>query len=176
MKKCKKCGAVQSDSRSTCIDCGALLGKPMSGTEEAKEDAAIDDKLNGMAERTEDFYVSIPEKVMGSLCILGGVAAIVMLNLIGVEKTSALSPWYAAKLEKAGTAALISLFACLGAAPMLLVPRFMWFLDTLSHRLWYSGWDFSPTFFAIVVRKIMAYGLFAAGMVGGIYSYCLYFG
>ena len=28
MKICKKCGAVQSDERRMCVDCGAVLGPP----------------------------------------------------------------------------------------------------------------------------------------------------
>ena len=88
MKKCKKCGAVQSDERTTCVDCGKMLGRPMTEAEEAQAEAALDDRLDGLAERAQDFYVSIPEKVMGILCIIGVIAAVVMLNLVGVEKTS----------------------------------------------------------------------------------------
>jgi len=86
MKKCKKCGAIQSDERTVCLDCGTMLGRPMTESEEAQAEAALDDKLDGMAERAEDFYVSIPQKVMGILCILGVIAALVMLNLVSAEK------------------------------------------------------------------------------------------
>ncbi len=212
MKKCKKCGAVQSDDRSTCVDCGTVLGRPMDEAEEAQAEAALDDRLDGLAERAQDFYVSIPEKVMGILCIIAVVAAVVMLNLVGVEKTSldkqvpdyvmmtsaggafitatAFDPetgelydaeipqsWYTrhSELEDAGLSALVGLIACVGAAPMLLVPRFMWWLDTLKYRLWYE-WEPSPTYFATVVRKGMTYLLFAMGLIGVIYSYFLYFG
>ena len=57
MQKCRKCGTVQDDSRSTCIDCGAVLPKPMTDEEEKAHEEALDDRLDGMAERTEDFYV-----------------------------------------------------------------------------------------------------------------------
>lgn len=78
------------------------------------------------------------------------------------------------KLNDAGLVALIGLIACIGAAPMFLVPRFVWFIDTLKYRLWYD-WQLSPTFFATVMRKIAAYVFFAVGMIGVIYSYFLYF-
>ena len=211
MKKCKKCGAVQSDDRTVCLDCGAVLGRPMTEAEEERTEAALDDRLDGLAERTQDFYVSIPEKIMGILCILGVIAAVVMLNLVGVEKSrlvkqvpdyvsvttvggavitaTAFDPetgelydaeipqaWYdrRSQLENAATAALLGLAACLGAAPLLLIPKVVWWLDTLKFRLWYD-WEPSPTYFSTVVRKSAAYAFFAVGIGGVIYSYFLYF-
>ena len=32
-KKCKKCGIVQNDERTICIECGNFLGKPLSKEE-----------------------------------------------------------------------------------------------------------------------------------------------
>lgn len=86
MKKCRKCGAVQNDDRTTCVDCGTVLGRPMSEEEEAIAEAALDDRLEGLAERTEDFYVPLRDKIIGVLCIIGAVAAILLLNFAGVEK------------------------------------------------------------------------------------------
>ena len=40
MKKCKKCGALQSDDRSVCLDCGSVLGRPM--TEEEEENIKVE--------------------------------------------------------------------------------------------------------------------------------------
>jgi len=84
MKKCKKCGAVQSDDRNTCLDCGAVLGKPVSGEEEARMEDEFSDTLYGMSERTEDFYVSPLERFLGIFSILAAAALIVMLNVIGM--------------------------------------------------------------------------------------------
>lgn len=212
MKKCKTCGALQRDDRTTCVDCGSVLGKPMTDAEEETLHSALDDALDGMAERAQDFYVSLPEKIMGILCIIGAAAVLILLNLVGVEKTSlekqipeqmmvtytgnviitatAIDPetgelsdvelpqrFYSrrSELNNAGTTAFLGLVACIAAAPMLLVPRFVWFIDTLKYRLWY-GWDPSPTYFATVMRKIVAHVFFAVGMIGVFYSYFLYFG
>ena len=45
MKKCKNCGALQSDDKTTCLDCGTLLGRPMTEEEEeaAEEQQAVED-------------------------------------------------------------------------------------------------------------------------------------
>ncbi len=88
MKKCKKCGAIQSDDRTNCLDCGAILGKPLSEEEADAVEDQLDDKLDGMAERAQDFYVSVPDKIMGILCIVIAVASLVMLNLVSVSKAN----------------------------------------------------------------------------------------
>ncbi len=179
MKKCKTCGALQRDDRTTCVDCGSVLGKPMTDAEEETLHSALDDALDGMAERAQDFYVSLPEKIMGILCIIGAAAVLILLNLVGVEKTS-LEKQIPEQMMVTYTGnviitAFLGLVACIAAAPMLLVPRFVWFIDTLKYRLWY-GWEPSPTYFATVMRKIVAHVFFAVGMIGVFYSYFLYFG
>lgn len=83
MKKCRQCGAVQSDDRNTCLDCGAVLGRPLSEEEEQRMEEELSDALHGMSERTEDFYVSPIEKFLGIFSILAAVALVIMVNLIG---------------------------------------------------------------------------------------------
>ena len=208
MKKCKKCGAVQNDDRTTCVDCGTLLGRPMTEEEEEMAEAALDDKLYAMSERTEDFYVPVRDKIMGVLCIVGVIAAILLLNFAGVEKAklkndvpsdvmvtyengafvtaygtgtdgAVLSPAFRfpssryRTLEEAQAYALISLISFIAAGPMLFFPRFMWFLDTLKYRIFYN-WDTTPSYFAIVCRKIATYFLFVLGVGTILYAYWLY--
>ena len=212
MKKCKKCGAVQSDDRTVCLDCGAMLGRPMTEAEEAQAEAVLDDRLDGLAERAQDFYVSIPDRVMGILCILAAVAAAVMLGLVSAEKPELeelvpdhikifrhaggttiaygfdpvtgenyeeeIPQYYyirGAELEKTAMAALLAGVFCAVAAPSLLVPKFIWWLDTLKYRLWYD-WEPSPPWFVVSGRKVVAYLIAVIGIGGVIYSYFLYFG
>lgn len=201
MKKCRKCGALQSDDRTQCVDCGALLGAPMTDAEESHAEAALDDKLDQMAERTEDFYVPLRDKILGVLAILGIIAAIVLLCLVGAEKkeirdavpanvqiiqngsfvTTITSPkpssvsYSSARmdaLDKSQAAALAALIA-FAAAPMLLVPRLMWNLDTLKYRLFYN-WDTTPSYFALCLRRAATYILFAAGVVAILYGFFQY--
>ncbi len=88
MKKCQKCGAIQNDDRTNCLDCGALLGKPLSEAEADAVEDRLDDQLYAMSERAQDFYVSVPDKIMGILCIVIAVASLVMLNLVSVSKAN----------------------------------------------------------------------------------------
>ena len=202
MKKCKQCGALQNDDNSTCIDCGAVLGKALSEAEAAEINESIDDKLDGMSERTEDFYVPLRDKIMGVLSVIGIIAAIVLLVLVGRENdrinaeipdgvivdrgsgfTTILSDGEVdytypsalkRKLDNVGMSALISLVCLTAAFPMLIVPRFMWFIDTLRYRIFYN-WDTTPSYFALVVRKAFTYIFFAVGIIGVIYGYWQFF-
>jgi hypothetical protein len=79
------------------------------------------------------------------------------------------------QLERSATAALLSGVFCAVAAPALLFPRFIWWLDTLKYRLWYD-WEPSPPWFVVSGRKIVAYLIAVIGIGGVIYSYFLYFG
>ena len=202
MKKCKQCGALQNDDNSTCIDCGAVLGKTLSEAEAAEINESIDNKLEGMSERTEDFYVPLRDKIMGVMSVIGIIAAIVLLVLVGRENdrinaeipdgvivdrgsgfTTILSDGEVdytypsalkRKLDNVGMSALISLVCLIAAFPMLIVPKFMWFIDTLRYRMFYN-WDTTPSYFALVVRKAFTYIFFAVGIIGVIYGYWQFF-
>lgn len=202
MKKCKNCGALQNDDNNTCIDCGTVLGKPLTEKETAEINENLDDKLEGMSERTEDFYVPLRDKIMGVLSAVGIIAAIILLVLVGRENdritadipagvivdrgsgfTTILSDGEVdytypsalkRKLDNVGMSALISLVCFVVALPMLIVPKFMWFLDTLRYRMFYN-WDTTPSYFALVVRKAITYIFFAVGIMGVIYGYWQFF-
>ena len=202
MKKCKNCGALQNDDNSTCIDCGAVLGKSLSEAEAAEINESLDNKLDGMSDRTEDFYVPLRDKIMGVLSVIGIIAAIVLLVLVGRENdrinaeipdgvivdrgsgfTTILSDGEVdytypsalkRKLDNVGMSALISLVCLIAAFPMLIVPKFMWFIDTLRYRMFYN-WDTTPSYFALVVRKAFTYIFFAVGIIGVIYGYWQFF-
>jgi len=202
MKKCKNCGALQNDDNNTCIDCGTVLGKPLNEAETAEINERLDDTLEGMSERTEDFYVPLRDTIMGVLSAVGIIAAIILLVLVGRENdrinaeipdgvivdrgsgfTTILSDGEVdykypsalkSKLDNVGMSALISLVCLIVAFPMLIVPKFMWFIDTLRYRMFYN-WDTTPSYFALVVRKTITYIFFAVGNMGVIYGYWQFF-
>ncbi len=202
MKKCNHCGAVQKDERSVCIDCGKVLGKSLSEAEEAAIEDRIDERLDSMAERAEDFYVPLRDKIMGVISILGIIAAIVLIIFVGKENdrieasipdgvivqhgsgfTTILSDGtvdyqypsaHKRTVDNAGESAFIALFCLAVALPMLTVPKAMWFIDTLKYRLFYN-WDTTPSYFAIVVRKAATYLLFVIGVICVLYGYYLFF-
>lgn len=202
MKICKNCGARQSDDRSTCIDCGAVLGKPLTEAEEREVNEDISDALYDMSERTQEFYVSPAERVLGILCIVLSVMMAILLNVYSVQKnaleqelpenfigsitggtingeriiitgegTGIISDAYASAaldnmehMDHAMTYCLIALVCLISAALLFLVPKVMWFLDTLRYRLWFDG-DPSPSDYYLVTTKILKYVIFFIGVL-----------
>ena len=202
MKKCTKCGAIQNDNRQHCIDCGEMLGKPLSKSEAVEIEKRIDNTLDDISERSEDFYVPLRDKIMGVISVLGIIAAIVLLMLVGRENnriessipngvivdrgvgfTTIISDGtgdyqypsaYKETIDKAGLNALIALFCFAVAIPMLFFPKFMWFIDTLKYRM-FLNWDTSPSDFALFIRKAITYIVFAIGFIGVLYGYWIFF-
>ena len=147
MKKCRKCGAVQDDSHSTCIDCGAVLPNPMSDAEEEahEEEAheeALDDKLYGMAERAEDFYVPVWAKILGFVCVACFVGTILFLVFTPNRRY----------IE--GELVVLTFESAIFGTISLLFPRFCWRLGSFGRRWWYAdGENLKPSFAYIVVVK-----------------------
>ena len=202
MKKCRSCGAIQNDSRSRCIDCGERLPKSLPDSEAAEISAELDDRLNKMSDRTEDFYVPICDKIMAAISLIGIIAAVVLLIYVSRENTAILatipegftvdfgsgfttimsdgeidytypSAWKN-RVDDAGIGGIIALISFVFAIPMLLMPRLMWHIGTLRYRIFY-GWDTSPSYFALIVRKAASYLLFACGVGSLIYGYVTLF-
>ena len=202
MKKCIKCGAIQNDSRHHCIDCGEKLGKPLSETEVVEIEQKLDNTLDDMSDRTEEFYVPLRDKIMGAISVIGIIAAIILLILVGrtnnqieasipdgviVDRgagfTTIISDGeidyqypsaYKERIDSAGTSALIALFCFAMAIPMLTIPKVMWFLTTLRYRIFFN-WDTTPSDFALFIHKAISYILFASGVIGVLYGYWLFF-
>ena len=79
MKQCKKCGLVQDDRRQ-CIDCGAVLGEPMSKLEEERYSSEMSDTLDNLVTSCEEFYVSPVRRGFGigaAICVLLSVVMLV---------------------------------------------------------------------------------------------------
>lgn len=169
----------------------------MTEEEETRTQDALSDRLYDLSERTEDFYVPVRDKIIGALCIIGAVAAILLLNFIGTENRGlqsnvsvntvggtmdyvvygsgvhAAASGRVDTLSRAGYGALIALISFGVSIPMLLFPRLMWNLDTLKYRAFYN-WDTTPSDMALVLRKALTYGLCVIGAIGLIYGLVLF--
>ena len=192
MKKCRKCGALQSDDRNTCLDCGAVLGRPMSDEDEELINDTISEYISDVSEKTEDFHVPVIDKILGVISIVGLVTCLILLAIlrvqIGEEKaqnphysdgfvivenddgTAGIStgPWISAKIEHLEESAIFSLFGIFLyfiAALFMLFPRVAWYLETLRYRLWFHDCDPSPSYFALVCAKVLRYSCFVIASV-----------
>ena len=202
MKKCTKCGAIQNDNRHHCVDCGEKLGKPLSKSEALEIEEQLDNALDDMSDRTEDFYVPLRDKIMAVISVLGIIAAIILLILVGrannqieasipdgviVDRgagyTTIISDGevdyqypsaYKERVDSAGISGLIALFCFAAAIPMLTIPKVMWFMTTLRYRIFFN-WDTTPSDFALFIGKAITYILFASGIIGVLYGYWIFF-
>ena len=194
MKKCKNCGMVQSDDNTVCLDCSSPLGPSMSEGENEAAEAAIKEKVDAMTEHSDEFYVSLRDKVMGYACIFFSVVALVLI-LLASHQYNKLEPDRITQMGEfvlpdevvitlptkrmnqlgeamgCGWIAIITaVFSCL----MLLLPRFMWLWDTWKYRA-FHGWDTPPSHFAMLSRKISAYISWGISMISLIYGWILFF-
>ena len=128
MKKCPSCGARQKDSRSTCIDCGALLGSAMSAEEEKTESEKLDETLENQAIHAEDMRVGAREIVL---------AVITAAAMAGV-----LWGFFCGTIREEGGVKLAVLAMMFGVMSLLrlLFPRVLWNLERMKHFLW-NAWE-----------------------------------
>ena len=194
MKKCKHCGAVQSDDNMICMDCSSPLGSSMSEQENEAAESAIKEKVDAMAEHADEFYVSLRDKVMGYACIFFSVVALVLI-LLASHQYNKLEPDRITQmgefilpdevaitlptkrmnqLSDAMTCGLITIITAVFSCLMLLLPRLMWLWDTWKYRA-FHGWDTPPSRLAMLSRKISAYIAWAISVVSLIYGWILFF-
>ena len=194
MKKCKHCGAVQSDDNMICMDCSSPLGSSMSEQENEAAESAIKEKVDTMAEHSDEFYVSLRDKVMGYACIFFSVVALVLI-LLASHQYNKLEPSRVTQmgefilpdevvitlptkrmnqLSDAMGCGWITIITAIFSCLMLLLPRLMWLWDTWKYRA-FHGWDTPPSHFAMLSRKISAYIAWAISVVSLIYGWILFF-
>lgn len=161
MKLCPKCGAPQKNSRSTCIDCGTRLGKPLTQEELAQYqlDHNLGRMIDDMAERTDDFYVS---RWAWVLVALNAVCFVAALCVLVFGRT-----WANAKLV------LLPLICAPAGAAFLAFPRLFWRLQQLRISLVYDIDGLSPSFYWIVMQKVAGV-LFTA--ISAAMTLVIYFG
>ena len=194
MKKCKHCGAVQSDDNMICMDCSSPLGSSMSESENKAAESAIKEKVDAMAEHADEFYVSLRDKMMGYACIFFSVVALVLI-LLASHQYNKLEPDRITQMgefilpdevvitlptkrmnqlsDAMGCGWISILFAILSSLALLL-PRMMWLFETWKYRAHY-GWDTPALPHVMMARKISAYIAWAISVVSLIYGWILFF-
>ena len=145
MKKCKKCGAVQKDTRSVCIDCGTVLGKPLSEEETETVEEELQDNLHGMTERTEDFRVSRADI---GLLISHALMTAVMIGMF---------LWKGSDISGSAQTLVAGVLCNIGVIIELAFPRLSWTIHKWMMHLRYSNADdLAPGLLWIYGRKIIS--------------------
>ncbi len=202
MKKCRHCGTPQSDDRQTCIDCGHLLGEPLSDTEEAILEAETNRRLTAVSDAIDVFAVGRKELILGIIGTIGLIASIVLLCTASTELNHVRDAWKDQMqaaiqssgdpfgafeitsgprspsredyLEQAIGGAIVAIAFFLESCTLLLFPRFIWFWSTLRDRLWYAD-EPTPSEFAEGMMRLSKYGGFVIGCIALAFAAWMYF-
>ena len=142
MKKCEKCGTPQKDSNFRCVECGAILGKPLSGAEEERMKEQISDYIADRAERTEDFYITRLDKIMIALDVLGILASLWYL-LLGPKNRDG----------QGICLFLILIFLLAGINTAF--PKIAWTLEKWRVEMRYHVENLEPSDWYLITRKII---------------------
>lgn len=179
MKLCQKCGAVQNDDRTTCVDCGALLGDSMTEGEEKAVNAELSETVTDLARKSDDFSLSKSDIVLGVLSIV--FAAVLAVSILyiriaakSIEQASDPSNGMSAVIVGNSTVtesellgsvagvAVIGIISFLFAALITLLPKLIWRLKTIGYGLTYEGRP-APSYVYIMLMKFTKYFVFAIG-------------
>lgn len=155
MKKCEKCGVPQKDSNFRCIECGAILGDPLSCEEESAMKKKISDFIEDRATRTDPFYVSRLDKIAVALDMAGVIAAILSMIFVNVVDGDALC-------------FIIALIFTLGGV-YTAFPKLGWFFEKMRVEMHYYVENLEPSELYLITRKVISVGTPILGYMALIY-------
>lgn len=148
MKVCPNCGAYQSDGRTTCVDCGERLGKPIPEKEEDKIREEVSNEMEKQYQRKNPLAVSILDKAVGIVALIGA-ALTVVLCFLGFGKEIL-----------AGTVAFLV------AAAEALLPQLGWAVEKFRMSFTADNTDdLMPSSLYFIGRKIVIWGFTAVGII-----------
>ena len=195
MKKCKNCGMIQSNDNTVCLDCNSPLVSFLSEDENKQAEATLKKQVDNLADKTDEFYVSLRDRILGYTCFGFIVLALVLIGM-AYHQYQQLTPQEVSQItindntvtfpiafenptprmkqlrdimDLGWLCILISAMTC----PLLLAPRFVWWLRTWKYRF-YHGWDTPPSYYDTVSRKIISYITFGLAALAQIYGWILF--
>ena len=142
MKKCEKCGTPQKNSHFRCIECGAILGKPLSRADEERMEEQISDYIADRAERTETFYITRLDKIMIALDILVFLASALYL-IFGPRNA-----------DGQGICLFLILIFLLAGIDTAF-PKIAWTLEKWRVEMRYHVENLEPSDWYLITRKII---------------------
>lgn len=84
MKVCDKCGAYNSDDRMFCVDCDEKL----DDNEDENLQQEVQSKIDELYNKKDPLNVSVFDKILGSVSLVGVVATIIIFISNAVTQTS----------------------------------------------------------------------------------------
>ncbi len=138
MKICDKCGAYNSDDRMFCVDCDEKL----DDNEDKNLQQEVQSKIDELYNKKDPLNVSVFDKVLGCISLVGVVATIIVFILNAITQTSC---------DYLGWAFITFALSSFEA----FCPRIDWELEKLSLSFHVNGSsDLEPSDFHFIRRKI----------------------
>ncbi|MDR0964240.1 MAG: hypothetical protein LBM60_06465 [Clostridium sp.] len=161
MKKCHKCGAIQSDDRFYCVDCNERLKDRIPDDEAKLIEKELEDRIENLKNGAEPLHVSSADKIVGFASLIGINVIIVFLIIfrsnLGKVPESVFS--------------IYSIFLFVLCSVTALVPKIGWALDKFRlHFIVNNADDAQPSDFYRAARKISIYFCFTCALFLMVFS------
>ncbi len=144
MKFCQSCGTPQKDENRTCIECGAVLGEPISEKEAMARQREMDEAMKRAAAASVDDPLALTplDRVMAVVDVVGIVASVVALLLLHAN-------------EYAYIGLLLFAVAFVDTA----FPKINWFFEELRIQMRANVTSADPSDWYLFTRKILVIAL-----------------
>lgn len=153
MKICEKCGAHNSDKRSFCVDCNEKLGDKLSEFEEQQIQEKLDEKMENMYNKRDPFYVSLFDKIIGAISLLGVLCGLVLMIIGKISQRDFEYMW-------------LSAISFLLTSIEAFIPRLTWTIEKMRLGFYInSADDAEPSEFYITCRKAAILLTFCIGVL-----------
>ncbi len=139
MKICKSCNTAQNDSNFRCIECGEILGSPVSEKEEWKHHTELSEKMDDLTSNPYDFERGKLELILLVVNIVTFVAAIALF-ILGIANKNAYI--------------IFPFAACPLTAIWCAFPKLMWKLTIWEHSIMFRNFDDTPSDYAVIINKV----------------------
>lgn len=147
MKKCTKCGAINDNLYTSCIDCGAPLGPPLSKAELSEDGLYKPNAPKRPMDKSDYFYVSKADKMIAILLLAGVVLQFLLVTNVNPKELS----------DYTFVVWIIVVWMLIEVIS-LMFPKLVWKLYELSiPRKALGSKKLKPTDMALYLRKGLAY-------------------
>ena len=156
LRKCPKCGTVQSAERSVCVDCGSVLHGTVSDAEAASYEKETAEQVEELNSESHTFRVPLWAKIVAGLDAATVVAFFLLINQTDLRADSK----YILITPAFGIASMIG----------LLFPKLDWLLASRRSSWLYEEKDLTPSGAYLSVSRLFCTVMFVIALAVMLFS------
>lgn len=158
MKICQKCGAYNSDERMFCVDCNERLYGEIDAEQQKAIESKIDADIEKLYNKTDPFYVSVFDKIIGIACIVLSLLLLILGVVLMLKDRGSMFPF------------TLIIFGIAGALEAL-IPKISWELEKISLSFRVNNVDdLTPSSLYLIGRKVGATLCLIICLVGAVFT------